>query len=181
MKFLKVSQSVNYIETICLNRPEKHHALNITMIKELIQTFNRVFEDDAIKGILLKAPGRVFCAGADLNEMHHNTDKLIDQIVQLIRVLQQKNKPMYIALTGDVYGGGSILLSFADAIIAAESSRIIMPEIQSDIWPVFLLPLLKKHLPQGLLINMAMNAKPLSAVKAHNLGWFSDIETNIVA
>ena len=177
MTNLKVNVSDQGIQTIDLNRPEKHHALNVTMIHELVDAFAKAFDDDEIKCVILKSSGPVFCAGADLHDMHQRTDDLIDALIALIRVLQQKNKPLYVPLTGSVYGGGSIILSFADVIMASDRVEIVMPEIKSQLWPVFLMPLLKKHLPHGVLMPMAMHAEPLSAKRAYALGWFNGLDS----
>lgn len=177
MTYLKVNVSDQGVQTILLNRPEKRHALNVGVIHALVDAFTQAFNDDGVKCIVLKSSGPVFCAGADLNAMHQQTDDLIASLIALINVLQQKNKPVYVPLTGSVYGGGSILLSFADVIVALDGIQIIMPEIKSHLWPVFLLPLLKNHLPQDILTDMAMHASPLTAKRAHALGWFCDIQT----
>ncbi len=177
MTYLKVNVSEQGIQTIILNRPEKRHALNVGMMHALVESFTQAFEDDGIKCIVLKSSGPVFCAGADLNDMHEQTDDFIASLIALINVLQQKNKPIYVPLTSAVYGGGSILLSFADVIVALDDIQIVMPEIKSHLWPVFLLPLLKNHLPQDVLTEMAMHATPLTAKRAYSLGWFCDVQS----
>lgn len=175
MTYLKktLSQAGNY--TIELNRPDKHHALNTAMLKELTQTFTDAFADEAVNVIIIRAAGKVFCAGADLVEMQQDPEALIEQIIGLLSVLRHKNKPIIVALNGHVYGGGSLLLGYADVIMATSSVSVIMPEIKSAIWPVFLMPVLKPHLPQATLMYMAMTAEPLSAERAYALGWFSEV------
>lgn len=178
MTYLKVNIKGGVYE-IQLNRPHKHHALTIVMLSELCETLKHAFENESIKIITLKSSGKVFCAGADLTEMHEQTDGLVSSLVMLIKVLQQKNKPIFVSLGGNVYGGGSILLGFADVIFALDSVKVVMPEIKSDLWPVLLLPILKRHLPPATLAHMAMNAEPLYAKNAYDLGWFSALFNDI--
>lgn len=161
--------------TIYLNRPEKHHAFNVAMLAELTQVFSQAFDDNAVKVIVLRSSGKVFCAGADLGDMRNKTDHLIAQMIAMLKVLRNKNKPILSALMGDVYGGGSLLLGFCDVIVASEAVSIVMPEIKSSLWPVFLMHILKPHLPQTTLMHMAMTAEPLSASRSYELGWFSDV------
>ena len=177
MKYLKTTLSNAGVFTVHLNRPDKHHALNVGMLSELTQTFSAAFANEAINVIVIRASGRVFCAGADLKAMQANTKELIAHIIGMLKVLRHKNKPICVALTGDVYGGGSLLLGYADVIMAKKSVSIIMPEIKSSLWPVFLMHVLKPHLPQTTLMHMAMTAEPLSANRAHTLGWFSNVFT----
>src|SRR5690606_36867475 len=58
--------SENRVATITLNRPEKRNALNFQVVAELKEAFQRAANDAAVKVVILKATGKVFCAGADL-------------------------------------------------------------------------------------------------------------------
>jgi enoyl-CoA hydratase/carnithine racemase len=55
------------IFTITINRPDKLNALNLTMIRELLDAFDRADADDAARAIVVTGAGRAFCAGADLS------------------------------------------------------------------------------------------------------------------
>jgi enoyl-CoA hydratase/carnithine racemase len=55
------------IFTITINRPDKLNALNLTMIRELIDAFDTADADDAARAIVVTGAGRAFCAGADLS------------------------------------------------------------------------------------------------------------------
>jgi len=55
------------IFTITINRPHKLNALNLTMIRELIDAFDQADADDAARAIIVTGAGRAFCAGADLS------------------------------------------------------------------------------------------------------------------
>ena len=55
------------ILTITINRPDKLNALNLTMIRELIDAFDKADADDAARAIIVTGAGRAFCAGADLS------------------------------------------------------------------------------------------------------------------
>ena len=51
------------IFTITINRPDKLNALNLTMIRELIDVFDKADADDAARAIIVTGAGRAFCAG----------------------------------------------------------------------------------------------------------------------
>ena len=55
------------IATITINRPEKMNALTGTMIKEIVDAFDRTDADDNVRAVVMTGAGdRAFCAGADL-------------------------------------------------------------------------------------------------------------------
>lgn len=55
------------VATITLDRPEKLNALTARMAMELLDVFDRVDEDDAVRAVIVTGRGRAFCAGADLS------------------------------------------------------------------------------------------------------------------
>src|SRR5690606_37555529 len=56
------------IATITLSRPEALNAYNAVMMRELIDAFDRVDEDDDVRAVVVTGEGRAFCAGADISE-----------------------------------------------------------------------------------------------------------------
>jgi len=55
------------VATITLDRPEKLNALTARMAIELLDVFDRIDEDDAVRAVIVTGRGRAFCAGADLS------------------------------------------------------------------------------------------------------------------
>lgn len=55
------------IATITLNRPEQLNAFTNTMMRELLDAFDRVDADDEVRAVIVTGAGRGFCAGADLS------------------------------------------------------------------------------------------------------------------
>jgi enoyl-CoA hydratase/carnithine racemase len=55
------------VATITLDRPEKLNALTARMAMELLDVFDRIDEDDAVRAVIVTGRGRAFCAGADLS------------------------------------------------------------------------------------------------------------------
>src|SRR3989442_9094865 len=53
--------------TIALHRPEKLNAFTPTMMRELLDAFDRADADDGVRAVIVTGSGRAFCAGADLS------------------------------------------------------------------------------------------------------------------
>jgi len=55
------------VATITLHRPERMNAFTTTMMRELIDAFDRVDAEDDVRAVIVTGSGdRAFCAGADL-------------------------------------------------------------------------------------------------------------------
>lgn len=55
------------IATITLNRPDHMNAYTFTMRNEMLDAFDRIDADDAVRAVVVTGAGRAFCAGADLS------------------------------------------------------------------------------------------------------------------
>jgi len=68
MDYTQILYSVDaHIATITLNRPEQLNAFTNTMMREVIDAFDRVDADDDVRVVIVTGAGRGFCAGADLS------------------------------------------------------------------------------------------------------------------
>lgn len=157
--------------TITLNRPDKHHALNVALCNDLSLACKHAFESDAVKVIVIRSQGPVFCAGLDLKEMAATPDTLVTALKGLIQVFRERNKPILVEMTGDAYGGGLILVGMADLVLAKSGCQLSMPELKSGLWPFLLTPILMPVWP-GHILNHSLNVAPMTAEKAHEHGWF---------
>src|SRR5438477_9951195 len=55
------------VATFTLNRPDQLNAFTTTMMRELIDAFDRSDADDDVRAVVVTGRGRGFCAGADLS------------------------------------------------------------------------------------------------------------------
>jgi enoyl-CoA hydratase/carnithine racemase len=68
MDYTQISYDVSdRVATITLNRPDQLNAFTNTMMRELIDAFDRVDADDEVRAVIVTGAGRGFCAGADLS------------------------------------------------------------------------------------------------------------------
>jgi enoyl-CoA hydratase/carnithine racemase len=55
------------VATITMHRPDKLNAFTGTMMREMIDAFDRIDADDDVRAVIVTGAGRAFCAGADLS------------------------------------------------------------------------------------------------------------------
>jgi enoyl-CoA hydratase/carnithine racemase len=55
------------VATLTLDRPDQLNAFTITMMREVIDAFDRADADDDVRAVIVTGRGRGFCAGADLS------------------------------------------------------------------------------------------------------------------
>ena len=72
---LKTKLNSQGVFQITLNRPQKHHALNCELLEQLNASLAEAYTNPEIKAILIASQGKVFCAGADLNDMREKNIK----------------------------------------------------------------------------------------------------------
>jgi enoyl-CoA hydratase/carnithine racemase len=68
MEYTQILYSVDdRVATVTLHRPEQLNAFTGTMMRELIDAFDRIDADDDVRAVVVTGSGRGFCAGADLS------------------------------------------------------------------------------------------------------------------
>ena len=120
------------VATICLNRPESRNALNLAMCDGLAAAAKSATEDPAVKLVLVRANGSVFCAGADVKERQGMSEAQV-------RARRQKGFDAYAALEalpmpavavveGPAVGSGCEIASSCDFIVATPAASFRTPE-----------------------------------------------------
>ena len=62
-----IYEVADHIATVTLNRPDQLNAFTNTMMREVLDAFDRVDADDDVRVVIVTGAGRGFCAGADLS------------------------------------------------------------------------------------------------------------------
>jgi len=90
--------------------------------------------------------------------------------------LRQLRKPIFAAVNGIAYGGGSEIAQSTDFIIASENATFGQPEAMIGLAagggsPVFL----PRALPPGKALQMLMTGDPITAEEAYRLGMVNEL------
>ena len=127
-----------------LARPEKYNSLSIAMTEALAAAFDD-FERPAsgIRAVLVRAQGRNFCTGADLDEVcalredAAQVQRFIGPAQRALRRLEVSPLPVVAACQGLALAGGLELMMACDVAIASDDARFGDQHAQYGLLPGF--------------------------------------------
>ncbi|MEM9134061.1 MAG: crotonase/enoyl-CoA hydratase family protein [Actinomycetota bacterium] len=122
------------VATITLNRPDNLNAFNNKMLGEMLDAFDRIDADDAVRAVIVTGAGRGFCAGADLAGGGDTFDAGArgrdpdvvnrDGGGRVSLRIFQLTKPIIAAINGPAVGVGITMTLPMDVRLAARSAKI---------------------------------------------------------
>ncbi|MCL6627286.1 1,4-dihydroxy-2-naphthoyl-CoA synthase [Alicyclobacillus shizuokensis] len=116
------------IARVTINRPEVHNAFRPETVKEMIDAFNHIRDDETTGVVLLRGAGdKAFCSGGDQRYRGHggyvgedNVPRL--NVLDLQRQIRALPKPVIAVVAGYAIGGGHVLHVCCDLTIAADNA-----------------------------------------------------------
>jgi enoyl-CoA hydratase/methylglutaconyl-CoA hydratase len=119
------------IATITLDSPHNRNALSRQLVTELVGHVESAGADDAVKAVLIRSSGRVFCSGADLSEASTGgMEEGARAIVAFQRQLLSLDKPVVTELAGPVRAGGIGIVAASDIAIASTEASFALTEVK---------------------------------------------------
>ena len=169
------------IAVITLNRPHADNAITTEMGARLTEIVEQIAVRTAVRVVILTGAGpRAFSVGSDLRQRKNMTKegwlRQRQDFDRTLYTVRQLRKPIFAAVNGIAYGGGSELAQSTDFIIASDNASFGQPEAMIGLAagggsPVFL----PRLLPPGKALQMLMTGDPISAREAHRLGMVNEI------
>lgn len=130
-----------------LNRSEKFNALNEHLISEITETFGMVKKNKSLRAVVLKAAGKHFCAGADLDMMRgyyarpfKDNYKQSIQLFEMFEAIYACPVPVIAFVHGSAIGGGTGLVSVCDYVLAEAEAQFSFSEVKLGIIPATISP-----------------------------------------
>ena len=167
---------VDGVLTLTVNRPDKLNALNDQVIADLGRAALEAAANDQVKGVILTGAGaKAFVAGADISELVSQSPlkakerSLTGQAV--FRRLEALRKPVIAAVNGFCLGGGCELAMACHLRIASESARFGQPEVKLGIGPGYGGTVrLPRLVGRGRAIELLLTGAMIDAQEAWRLG-----------
>ena len=124
-----LTEDLGPVRRLTMNRPQALNALNGELMDALVRALDEAAEDGSVRAVILRAAGRAFCAGYDLNEdaeagamdaagwhreLRHSTQ-------QMLRILEHP-KPVIASVHSYCLAGGTDLMLACDLAVAADDA-----------------------------------------------------------
>jgi enoyl-CoA hydratase len=169
------------IAVITLNRPHADNAITTALGARLTEIFETITVRPAVRVVIITGAGdRAFSVGSDLRQRKDMTKedwlRQRQDFDRTLYTLRQLRKPIFAAVNGIAYGGGSEIAQSTDFIIASDNATFGQPESMIGLAAGGGSPaLLPRVLPPGKAMQMLMTGDPITAQEAHRLGMVNDI------
>ncbi len=159
------------IALMTLNRPEKHNALSIALLRDLVEACHQLNRAPDVRVVIIRGAGdKAFSAGFDLVDLASGDASGAQLGFDATEAIDRLRPVTIAAIQGHCIGGGVVLASACNLRIAAASTRFRVPEIDVGIplaWSG--LPRLVRELGPAITNELVMTGRPFSAEEAH--GW----------
>jgi len=130
MAYLNIlSERVDKVAVVTLNRPEKLNAMSYELASDLDQELCNIENDDGVACVVLTGAGpRAFSSGGDIHQMVKSTPEEMaartDKRREMNWHLATFSKPIIGAINGIAYGAGAQLTTMLDIRIGCENTEI---------------------------------------------------------
>ena len=162
-------QSGNGIAVITINRPERMNRLDDAIVEGLRAAWQRLMaaEEDRV-AVLTGAGEKAFTAGADLKALPTTLYRGIPGVGVAV------DKPVIGAVAGWVVGGGMVLTTMCDILIAADNARFSYPEVKVG-FTGGIISNLASRIPHKIAMELLLLGEPIDAQRAYEVGYVNKV------
>lgn len=141
-----ITDIVDGVADVRLNRPDKHNALDRAMFEGIIDAGRALMDRGDVRAVILRGDGPSFCSGLDFPSFmqgDQNLDSafevLPDEVANFAQytgiVWRRLPMPVIASLHGAVFGGGLQVALGADIRLAAPDAKLSIMEIKWGLIP----------------------------------------------
>ncbi|PSW05424.1 enoyl-CoA hydratase-related protein [Photobacterium lipolyticum] len=164
------------IATLTLNRTSKHNAFDDVVIQALLDHLDRLKNDPTVYVLVLRAIGKHFSTGADLNWMRSMAKKSVEenrqdakQLAQLMHVLDTFPHPTIALVHGSAFGGALGLICGCDIAIASSDALFCLSEVKLGLIPATISPYVCRAMGVRQARRYMLTAEHFDAATARQL------------
>jgi enoyl-CoA hydratase/carnithine racemase len=172
-----ITEDAAAVRHVILNRPEKRNAMSQALLGELAGALRAAADDPAVQCVVLRGEGPVFSAGVDLGELMSFASEpgvlrpFRNVFLECANLCEAMPKPVVCQIHGACFGGALEVALGCDLRVAAEDSKLGLPEVKFGIIPdVGGSSRLPAVVGLGRAKELIMTARTIDAAEAHAIG-----------
>ncbi len=159
---------------ITLKNPARKNAIGPAMVNELLWALSDAAEDPAVRSIVLTGAGDAFCAGGDFAQMASGGPGAElppkGDYADLLLAITRSPKPLVARVNGHAMGGGLGLVAACHFAVASRNAKLGTPEINVGLFPMMIMAVLARVVPQRRLLEMMLFGEKMDADAAAAMG-----------
>lgn len=168
--------------TITLNRADHRNALTRGMVTSLLAELTKAAADPDVRLVVLRAAGRDFCTGLDLDEFYADAEAPPDvhraearELAEVLTLLQRMPAPTVAAVAGRALGIGATLAAACDVVVASSGAQLGFPEVTLGFLPAFAAAILARSVAPKAAFELLATGRTIKADEARVLGLVSRV------
>jgi len=165
---------------VTLDRPGAHNALDHEMVLALRDLFTGLGETppaERPRAVVLRATGKTFCAGGDLNDMRRlgaaGFDENLDrarELGEMFRAVRLCPVPVVARVQGSAFGGGVGLICACDITVGAEHIQLALTEARLGLVAGVISPLVIARVGPARARMLSLLGDRIDAAEAYRIG-----------
>jgi enoyl-CoA hydratase/carnithine racemase len=165
---------------ITLNRPKRLNAYNVEMRDDLFAALNAVHADASVRAMVLTGAGDSFSTGGDVSEFGQAPSPTAARWIRFRRDVWGRLRAMPIptvaAVHGFTVGGGLEMALLCDLAIAADNTRLCLPETSLGMIPgVAGTQTAPRRLGLGWALDLNITGRWIDAHQALSIGLVAEV------
>jgi enoyl-CoA hydratase/carnithine racemase len=167
------------VAVVTLNRPNSRNALSLSLMRELLDCFERIGEDKQVRAVILAAAGKVYSSGHDLTELvgRDITDyrQIFDVCAELMTKIQSIPQPVIAEVQGPATAAGCQLVATCDLAVAAESAWFATPGVKIGLFCTTPMVALSRAVGRKRALQMLLSGERIDAATANEWGLINSV------
>ncbi len=164
------------IATITLDDPRRRNALGSGLFQQLeraVEDADAAARRNEIVVVLVRATGRAFCSGFDLEacvQDAHTLAQFVRRLGALTRAIRMMPAVVVAQVQGPTLAGGCAIVAACDIVCASEQATFGYPVHRIGVSPAVSLPTLMASAGPGGARTLTVGGEIVDAMRAHALG-----------
>ena len=160
--------SNDHIAVITLNRAKGMNRLDSDIVDGLEAAWTQFMASYNDRVAIITGDGTSFSAGADLKAIPHDLFRAIPGVGVPV------DKPVIAAVKGWCIGGGMVLTTMCDILVAANDAMFSYPEVKIG-FSGGLISTLACRIPHKIAMDLLLTGDPITAERAYEVGYINKL------